>query len=54
MQRVMAFDLSSSCIGVVAAEVDKYEIIKIRSTPIIPPKFDVSKLGYMKKKTYAN
>lgn len=49
--KVMSFDLSSKCIGVIACEIDNNkQIIKMRSCPIIPPKFDPSTLGYMKTK----
>lgn len=49
---VLSFDLSSVCIGVVAAQInnDTREVIKVMSCPIIPPEFDVTSMGYMKSK----
>lgn len=45
------FDLSSVCIGVIAAELDaSYKIKTMRSCPIIPPNYDPTILGYMKSK----
>ena len=53
--RVMAIDSSSACTGVVIAEIDGSKLIKVGSAPVIPQKFDVSSLGYMKtKKEYVN
>lgn len=51
-KKILAFDLSSRCIGVVAAYVDmeSKEPIIVKSCPIIPKKFDCSILGYMKNK----
>ena len=48
----MSFDLSTACIGVITAEVDKVNktIIKMRSCPIIPKKFNPEVLGYLKTK----
>lgn len=47
---VLAFDLSTNCIGVVAAEVQGKTVTKILSCPIIPEPFDVTKLGFLKSK----
>jgi hypothetical protein len=48
---VMAFDLSSVCIGITTAEMDLYGNIKVmRSCPIIPKEFNPETLGYMKSK----
>ena len=49
--KVMSFDLSTACIGVIAAEINHTRnITKILSCPIIPTKFDPSTLGYLKSK----
>lgn len=51
--KIIAFDLSSVCIGCVIAEVDKkYNVLKIASAPIIPKKdADLPlELGFMKSK----
>jgi len=48
--KVIAFDLSTKCIGVVAAEVQENNVIKIASCPIMPPSFSPSVLGYCKTK----
>lgn len=49
--KLMAFDLSSACIGTLAAEVYKPDVIKrVMSAPIIPPAFDPVTLGYMHSK----
>lgn len=50
MQRVLAFDLSSVCIGVVAAKVENNKLQKVLSCPVIPPKFDATTLGFLKSK----
>lgn len=50
MQKVLAFDLSSVCIGVIAAKVESNEATKVLSCPIIPPKFSASTLGYLNSK----
>lgn len=48
---IMSFDLSSRCIGVVCAEIDKNGYVKkISSCPIIPKDFDPSTLGFLKSK----
>jgi hypothetical protein len=48
---VMSFDLSSSCIGLVVAEIKPSgKISKMRSCPIIPQPFSAETLGYMKSK----
>lgn len=47
--RVMAIDSSSVCSGIVVADT-KDNKIKIGSAPIIPSKFDVTTLGYLKTK----
>lgn len=50
--KIMSFDLSTACIGVLTAEVDvdTKTIIKMRSCPIIPRKFSPEDLGYLKVK----
>lgn len=53
--RIMAFDLSTKIIGVVAAEVDvtvsgEKIVRKVTSVPIVPPTFDVTTLGFKKTK----
>lgn len=53
--RIMAIDSSSVCTGVVIAEIDGRNLTKVGCAPVIPQKFDVSTLGYMKtKKKYTN
>lgn len=47
---VMAFDLSSACIGVTAVEINGTSVVRMKSCPIIPPNFDPTVLGYMKTK----
>lgn len=47
---VMAFDLSSTCIGCVVAEVQEKCVVRIRSCPIMPTAFDVATLGFLKTK----
>lgn len=48
---ILSFDLSTACVGCVAARVNSdYEPVLVKSYPIIPPKFDVSSLGYNKSK----
>lgn len=47
--RIMAIDSSSTCSGIVIADA-KEDKIKIGSAPIIPSKFDVTTLGYLKTK----
>lgn len=47
---VLAFDLSSVCIGVVAAKIENNKPTLVKSCPIIPPKFDATMLGYLKSK----
>lgn len=47
---VMAFDLSSSCIGCVVAEVNGKHVQRIKSCPIIPEEFTAEKLGFLKRK----
>ena len=49
---VLAFDLSSVCVGVVAAIIDtnKREPIIVKSCPIIPKSFNPETLGYRKSK----
>ena len=51
---VMSFDLSTNCIGVVTAEIDDIsgKIIRMKSCPIIPRKFNPETLGYLKSKKY--
>lgn len=48
--RVVALDSSSTCTGVVVADIKRNKIVKIGSCPIIPEKFDISSLGYRKTK----
>lgn len=48
--RVMAIDSSSVCSGIVIADVNNLNLVKIGSAPIIPSKFDVTSLGYLKTK----
>jgi len=50
--KVMSFDLSTSCIGVITAKINDNtkDIIKILSCPIIPSKFNPETLGYLKSK----
>ena len=53
--RVMAIDSSSVCTGVVIAEINNRKLVKVGSTPVIPHKFDVSSLGFLKtKRRYKN
>ena len=47
---VLAFDLSSVCIGVFVAEIRSDKVLKASSCPIIPPKFNVEELGFKKTK----
>jgi hypothetical protein len=48
---VMSFDLSSACIGVTTARLNKIkEVEKIMSCPIIPKQFSPTELGYMASK----
>lgn len=49
-KKVLAFDLSSVCIGVVAAKIENDKPTLVTSCPIIPPKFDATILGYLKSK----
>lgn len=50
--KIMAFDLSSVCIGCVVAKLDNHKIEKIASAPIIPKKdSDIPlKLGFIRTK----
>jgi hypothetical protein len=50
--KVMAFDLSSKCIGVCTAKINDNtrQVEKIMSCPIIPQKFSPSVLGYANSK----
>ncbi len=48
--KLLAFDLSSSVIGVLAAQLEGEKIQKMRSCPIIPPKYDPSVSGFLKTK----
>lgn len=49
---VLSFDLSSVCVGVIAAVIDDSDnkVKLMRSCPIIPKQFDPSILGFMKSK----
>lgn len=38
------------CIGCIAAEMDGPKIKIVRSCPIMPPRFDINSLGFMKTK----
>ena len=53
---VLAFDLSTACVGVVAAVVDKdtKQPTLVKSCPIIPKKFSPEQLGYKKSKKKLN
>lgn len=49
--RIMAIDSSSVCSGIVLADTLKDgSVLKVGSAPIIPSKFDVTTLGYLKTK----
>lgn len=48
--KVMAFDLSTVCIGIVAFELRNNEILRGVSVPVMPPKFDPQTLGYKRSK----
>lgn len=49
--RIMAIDSSSVCSGIVLADTLKDgSVLKVGSAPIIPSKFDVTALGYLKTK----
>lgn len=49
--KIMSFDLSSSCIGVICADVNSQnEVVNIMSAPIIPPKFNPEELGFKRYK----
>ena len=52
MINVLAFDLSSVCVGVVASRVNEITKtpIKVISCPVIPSKFDVTRVGYKRSK----
>lgn len=51
MERILSFDLSTKCIGVVAAVIDDDGgILKMKSIPIIPPSFSAEILGFLKSK----
>lgn len=48
---VMAFDLSSTCIGVITARINQdHTVGKVLSCPIVPPEFDATTLGFFKNK----
>jgi hypothetical protein len=47
---VMAFDLSSACIGVTTARITDKKLEKLMSCPIIPKSFSPTVLGYMASK----
>ena len=49
---VLAFDLSTACVGVVASVINKdtKEPILVKSCPIIPKRFSPEELGYRKSK----
>jgi CRISPR/Cas system-associated endoribonuclease Cas2 len=50
--KVLNFDLSTTCVGVIAAGIDDntHDVILVKSCSIVPEEFDVSTLGYMKSK----
>lgn len=49
--RIMAIDSSSVCSGIVLADtLEDGSVLKVGSAPIIPSKFDVTSLGYLKTK----
>lgn len=47
---ILAFDLSSVCIGVIAATINDGQLEHVKSCPIIPPKFNPETIGYQKTK----
>ena len=47
---IVTFDLSSKCIGVIAGKIENKNLTLIRSCPIIPPKFNVEGIGFLKSK----
>lgn len=48
---VLAFDLSSACVGIVGAGFDEHKLpIIVKSMPLIPPRFLPSNLGYQPSK----
>lgn len=50
--KVLAFDLSTACIGIVASVIDdeKKVPVVVKSCPVVPPNFSPAELGYMKSK----
>lgn len=49
--KVMSFDLSTVCIGIIAAKINENkDIEKCLSVPVKPPKFEPEKLGYCHSK----
>lgn len=48
--RIMAFDLSSRCIGCVSADIIDNKIINIHSAPIVPPQYTPKEFLKSKKK----
>lgn len=47
---VLAFDLSTKCIGLIAASIENRKVKKVLSIPIIPKAFSPEVLGYCKSK----
>lgn len=47
---ILAFDLSTACVGVVAGIVDGKVPLVVKSCPIIPPAYSPEVLGYKKSK----
>ena len=48
--KILSFDLSSKCIGVTAAVLEKKTVKKMQTTSIIPPKFSATSLGFLATK----
>jgi hypothetical protein len=48
--KVMAFDLSSVCIGVTTVSLDKEKISNIKTAPIIPRRITPDELGFLKSR----
>ena len=48
--KVMAFDLSSVCIGVTTASLNEDKITKIKTAPIIPRRITPDELGFLKSR----
>ena len=50
MERILVFDLSTTCTGVALCVMSGDSIRTISTTSIIPSKFDLSDLGYLNKR----